>query len=167
MTDQSEPRNEEKYLAEPALREGEKRSFKLPGVAQIAIDDAAVVEGVAKADQLNVTARRAGNARLLVLLKNCENVLLVLVVFQLMLLAAEMCAALVLVRRWSFIKNSYIEAVRDLFRLAPHIHEERRRLGRLRQRGDFYMLRFFRVRMNRWDEVAQMMRAGPPKVSPK
>lgn len=109
----------------------------------------------------------ANRNALLVLLKNCENVLLVLVVFQLMLLAAEMCAALVLVRRWSFIKNSYIEAVRDLFRLAPHIHEERRRLGRLRQRGDFYMLRFFRVRMNRWDEVAQMMRAGPPKVSPK
>lgn len=55
---------------ELSMREGEKRSFKLPGVTQVAIDDAAVVEGVARNDQLNVTARRAGNARLLVLLKN-------------------------------------------------------------------------------------------------
>lgn len=55
---------------ELAMREGEKRSFKLPGVTQIAIDDASVVEGVAKNDQLNVTARRAGSARILVLLKS-------------------------------------------------------------------------------------------------
>lgn len=53
-----------------AMREGEKRSFKLPGVSQVAIDDASVVEGQAKNDQLNVTARRAGSARILVLLKN-------------------------------------------------------------------------------------------------
>ena len=50
---------------ELSLREGEKRSFKLPGVTQIAIDDASVVEGVAKNDQLSVTARRAGCNRTL------------------------------------------------------------------------------------------------------
>ena len=53
-----------------SMREGEKRAFKLPGVSQIAIDDAAVVEGVAKNDQLSVTARSPGTARILVLLKN-------------------------------------------------------------------------------------------------
>ncbi|MBK7861727.1 MAG: pilus assembly protein N-terminal domain-containing protein [Archangiaceae bacterium] len=53
-----------------SMREGERRSFKLPGVSQIAIDDASVVEGVAKNDQLSVTARGAGTARILVLLKN-------------------------------------------------------------------------------------------------
>ena len=53
-----------------SMREGEKRAFKLPGVTQVAIDDASVVEGVAKNDQLSVTARRAGSARILVLLNN-------------------------------------------------------------------------------------------------
>lgn len=53
-----------------ALREGEKRAFKLGGVAQVAIDDASVVEAVAKGEQLNLTAKHAGNARVLVLLKN-------------------------------------------------------------------------------------------------
>lgn len=55
---------------ELTLKEGEKRSFKLPGVAQIAIDDASVVEGAAKDSNLTIGARRAGNARILVLLKN-------------------------------------------------------------------------------------------------
>jgi hypothetical protein len=53
-----------------SMREGEKRAFKLPGVSQIAIDDSSVIEGVAKNDQLNVTARGPGSARILVLLKN-------------------------------------------------------------------------------------------------
>lgn len=68
-----------------SMREGEKRSFKLPGVAQIAIDDAAVVEGVAKNDQLVVTARSAGSARLLVLLKNDQWV-----TFKVRVLAGEL-----------------------------------------------------------------------------
>jgi len=53
-----------------SLREGERRTFKLPGVAQVAIDDAGVVEGTGKGDQLTLTARRAGSARVLVLLKS-------------------------------------------------------------------------------------------------
>ncbi|MBL8956295.1 MAG: pilus assembly protein N-terminal domain-containing protein [Myxococcaceae bacterium] len=52
-----------------SLREGEQRTFKLPGVAQVAIDDASVVEGTGKGDQLTLAARRPGNARVLVLLK--------------------------------------------------------------------------------------------------
>ncbi len=52
-----------------AMREGERRTFKLPGVAQVAIDDASVVEGTGKGEQLTIAAKRAGNARVLVLLK--------------------------------------------------------------------------------------------------
>src|SRR5687767_12253903 len=52
-----------------SLKEGERRSFKLPGIAQVAIDDASVVEGTAKGDQLNVAAKAQGSARILVLLK--------------------------------------------------------------------------------------------------
>ncbi len=55
---------------ELTLRVGEKRSFNLPGVAQIAVDDATVIEGTAKDDHLDVEAHHAGSARILVLLKN-------------------------------------------------------------------------------------------------
>jgi hypothetical protein len=53
-----------------SMREGETRSFKLAGVAQLAVDDVSVVEGAAKNDQLSITARHAGLARIMVLLKN-------------------------------------------------------------------------------------------------
>lgn len=109
----------------------------------------------------------ANRNALLVLLKNCENILLVLVVFQLALLFLEMMAALILVRRWSFVSKSYLAAFRDLFRLAPHIRAERTKLAKLRKRSDIYMLRFLRWRPNRWDEVVQVARLGFPQVSPK
>jgi GT2 family glycosyltransferase len=109
----------------------------------------------------------ANRNALLVLLKNCENLLLILVLFQTMLLLMEMVVALILVRRWSFIKNSYLNAFRDLIKLAPHIRAERLKLNILRKRGDFFMLRFFRLRMNRWDELMHMTKVGAPKVSPR
>lgn len=108
----------------------------------------------------------ANRNALLVLLKNCRNLLLVLVVFQVIWLLAEMIVALILVRRWSFIKRSYLDALRDLLKLAPHIRAERMKLDRLRTRSDLYMLRFFRLRMNRWDELVQVVRMGAPKVNP-
>ena len=107
----------------------------------------------------------ANRNALLVLLKNCNDVLLTLVLLQTLLLFVEMIAAFLLVRRWSFIRQSYIDAFRDLFKLAPHIRAERRKLKSLRKHGDFYMMRFFRLRMNRWDEVMRMARMGPPKVT--
>lgn len=109
----------------------------------------------------------ANRNALLVLLKNCQSILLILALLQVLLLSIEMIAALVLVRRWSFIKRSYLDAFRDLLRLAPHIRAERRKLHSLRKRGDWYMLRFLRLRLNRWDELVQMVRRGPPKVSPR
>src|SRR4051812_3836768 len=53
-----------------ALREGERRTFKLPGIAQIAVDNAEVVETVGKGDSIDVEARRPGVARIMVLLKS-------------------------------------------------------------------------------------------------
>lgn len=109
----------------------------------------------------------ANRNALLVLLKNCQNLLLILVLYQVLLLFFEMIAALILVRRWSFLQRSYLAALRDLVRLAPHIRAERRTLRTLRKRSDFYMMRFFRLRMNRWDELVRTMRMGTPKVSPQ
>lgn len=102
---------------------------------------------------------------LLVLMKNCENVLLVVVLLNILLLAVESLAALVLIRRWSFVKKSYHGAVRDAFRMLPAVRKHRAEIRRFRKRGDFHMMRFFRWRLNRWDELLQTARMGVPKIA--
>jgi len=102
---------------------------------------------------------------LLVLLKNAKNVLLLLALLQLGLLALEMVVGLVLVRRWGFIKRAYLDAVADCWRLRGHILAERARLGPLRRRSDWWMLRFLRKRFNRWDEILRLRKYGLPKVT--
>ena len=103
---------------------------------------------------------------LLVLLKSARHLLLLLVPLQLSLLAVEALAALLLVRRWSFVKRAYFGAVADCWRLRGHILAERRRVRRFRRRGDLFMLRFLRWRPNRWDELERLKRHGVPNVTP-
>ena len=102
---------------------------------------------------------------LLVLLKNARRVLLLLVLLQLGLLAVEAIAGLAMVRRWSFIKQAYWDALVDCWRLRKHVLAERRRIRQFRRRGDLWMLRFLRWRLNRWDEVQRLRRFGVPKVT--
>jgi hypothetical protein len=33
-----------------------------------------------------------------------------------------------------------------------------------RKRSDFWMLRYFKLRLNRWDEVKRTIKLGPPRV---
>lgn len=109
----------------------------------------------------------ANRNSLLVLLKNVRCLLLLLVPLQLGLLILEAIASLVLVRRWSFVKRAYWDAVADCCRLRGHILAERRRIRQFRRRGDLWMLRFLRARLNRWDELQRLRRLGVPKVTPR
>jgi GT2 family glycosyltransferase len=102
---------------------------------------------------------------LLLLLKNAHFFLLVLVVFQICLLIAEAIAGFVLVRRWSFIRRAYLDAITACWRLRHHVAAERKRIAAFRRRGDFWMLRFLRARPNRWDELIRMRRFGLPRVA--
>jgi N-acetylglucosaminyl-diphospho-decaprenol L-rhamnosyltransferase len=102
---------------------------------------------------------------LLVLLKNARLLLLLLVPLQLTLLGCEAVASLLLVRRWSFLKHAYWDAVADCWRLRRHVLAERRRIRQFRRRGDLWMLRFLRGRLNRWDELQRLRRYGVPKVT--
>jgi GT2 family glycosyltransferase len=104
---------------------------------------------------------------LLVLLKNCEHFLLLLVPFQVGLLALEGLCMWVLVRRWTFLRRAYLEPLRDCWRLRGHILAERRRVRKLRRHGDFWMLRFLQPRLNRWREFTRCRRFGLPKVDAK
>lgn len=103
---------------------------------------------------------------LLLLLKNCQHILLLTVPLQLVLLMLEGCAGWVIYRRWSFVKRAYIDAIIDCWKMRRHILSERRRIGLLRRRSDWAMLRFFRLRLNRWDEVRKLLAHGLPKVTP-
>jgi GT2 family glycosyltransferase len=109
----------------------------------------------------------ANRNSLLVLLKNARFLLLLLVPLQLGLLLLETIAALVLVRRWSFVRRAYWDAVADCWRLRRQILAERRRIRQFRRRGDLWMLRFLRLRPNRWDEILRWRQFGGPKITPR
>ena len=102
---------------------------------------------------------------LMLLLKNCQHVLLLLVPMQLLFLAAEATASLVIVRQWSFVRRAYFDAIVACWGLRDHIRAERRRIGRLRKRSDWWMMRFFRLRPNRWEDLKLIRKHGLPKVN--
>jgi hypothetical protein len=92
---------------------------------------------------------------------------LLLVPLQLGLLAVEALGMSLLVRRWSFIRRAYLDALFDCWRMRSHILGERRRIREFRRRGDFWMLRFLQPRLNRWREFRRCRRFGMPKVDSK
>jgi GT2 family glycosyltransferase len=101
---------------------------------------------------------------LLTLLVNCRHVLLLLVIPQVCLLCLETIVGCVLLKRASFFRASFLNALADCWRLRGHIAQRRRQVAGFRKRSDFWMLRFFRVRMNRWWEIKRMAQFGMPRV---
>ncbi|MEI9959685.1 MAG: glycosyltransferase family 2 protein [Limisphaerales bacterium] len=104
---------------------------------------------------------------ILLLLKNCQHILLLLLLSHLFLLFVEAVMMLVLVRRWSYIRKAYLSAIVEAFKMRGHVREWRRRIRGFRRRGDFWMLRFLRLKPSRWDEVTRLFKFGPPKVDAK
>ncbi len=123
----------------------------------------AIVE-VRTSDTKRFYANRNG---LIVLLKNSQHLLFLLVPLQLLMLTAEALAMGVLTRRWSHVRRAYLAPVWDCWRLRKHLWAERRRLKKLRLRGDLWMLRFFRTSLNRLEELRRVQRFGLPKVDSK
>jgi len=107
----------------------------------------------------------ANRNSLLVLLKDAQHILLLLIPLQLTMLVLEAMIALFLVRRWAFLKRSYIQAIADAWRLRTHILNQRQFVKSLRKKGDFWMLRFLRARPNRWEEILHVAKLGLPKVT--
>jgi GT2 family glycosyltransferase len=101
----------------------------------------------------------------LVVLKNAQHLLLFLCLSQCFWVFVEMLAVLLMTKRWSAVRQAYLRAFADLWRLRNHIFKERKRIGQLRRHGDFWMLRFLRFRPGRLADVEKLLRHGPPKVS--
>jgi hypothetical protein len=100
----------------------------------------------------------------LTLLKNCQHILLPVIVPLVVLMFLESLAGALLLRRWSFARASFWSVLTDCWRLRGHILEKRKEVAAFRKHSDFWMLRFFRLRPNRWDEVKRTIKFGPPRV---
>ena len=106
----------------------------------------------------------ANRNNILVLLKNSQHIFLVFLIAQLLLLFVEALVSLVLIRRWDYVRKSYFKAIADAFRMLPHVREWRRRIKPLRKRSDFELLRYLRLKPNRWDDFKNLFKLGLPKV---
>lgn len=101
---------------------------------------------------------------LLTLLKDGQHIIALAVVPQLLMLVLETAVGCVLLRRLSYAKTTFWDVLKDCWRLRHHVLAERRRIAGFRQRGDFWMLRFFRLELNRWFEIKRLFRFGMPRV---
>jgi N-acetylglucosaminyl-diphospho-decaprenol L-rhamnosyltransferase len=102
---------------------------------------------------------------LLTLWKNSEHILLLLSASYIFFHLLESVAALILTRNLKFAKHAYWDAIRDAWKMRRHVFEQRRKIKRLRRRSDWWMLRFFRLRPNRWQLFVKMLKIGVPKTS--
>lgn len=101
---------------------------------------------------------------LLTLLKNAQHVLLLLVPLQVMLLAVESLLVALILRRAAYLRRVCLAALADCWRLRRHVLAERKRVASFRKRGDLWMLRFFRLKPNRWFEIKRLFKFGLPKI---
>ena len=101
---------------------------------------------------------------LLTLLKNGQHILLLPIFPLIALLFLESLVGGVILRRWSFVRASFWDALRDCWRLRGHIREQRRAAVKFRKHSDFWMLRFFRLKLNRWFEIKRLFQFGLPRV---
>jgi len=104
---------------------------------------------------------------LLTLMKNCRHVLLLTLVPLIPLLFLESLVGAVLLKRWSFVRASFWSVLADCWRMRGHVARKRREIAAFRKRSDFQMLRFFKLRLNRWDEIKRVAKFGPPRVDAK
>jgi GT2 family glycosyltransferase len=115
----------------------------------------------------NETKRFLSNRNgLLVLMKNGQHILLLLLIPHLVLLLVEALVSLILLRNGRYVRKAYFEAIVAAFRMHGHVWSWRRRIHSFRQRGDFALLRFITWRLNRWGELMQVLRLGLPKITP-
>jgi GT2 family glycosyltransferase len=101
---------------------------------------------------------------LLTLLKNGQHILLLPVIPLIALLFVESLVGAAILRRWSFMRASFWDAVLDCWRMRGKIREHRRVAATFRKRSDIAMLHFFRLKLNRWFEIKRLLRFGLPLV---
>jgi hypothetical protein len=84
------------------------------------------------------------------------------------------CAALILLeglfvllmtRNAAIAKKISLDVFADFWRMRGHVFQERKRIRSFRRRGDFWMLRFFRLGFGRSHEIKAILKRGFPKFN--
>ncbi len=104
--------------------------------------------------------------QLLTLLKNARGPLLILVLTQLALIAAEAAAGVIVSRRLSFARWALLKPLAECWRLRRHVLDQRQRNRALRRHGDLWFVRhFFRFAFGRMTDLKNLLR-GRVKIAP-
>jgi GT2 family glycosyltransferase len=104
---------------------------------------------------------------LLTILKSGQHLLLLTIIPQTMLLFLESLVGCVILRRHSFFRASFWDPLMDCWRMRGKIREQRRAAVKFRRHSDFWMLRKFRWKLNRWFEIKRLFQFGIPRVDAK
>ncbi len=102
---------------------------------------------------------------LLVIAKNCQHLLLLLLVPCVLLILLEGLATLVMTRSWSLFEKTCWGALAGFWSLRTHVRQKRKEIRSFRRHGDFWMLRFLRFGFGRWHEVKALLQRGFPKFN--
>ena len=106
----------------------------------------------------------ANRNQLLVLLKHAQHILLLTAVAFTGMLFVEGIFWLLLTRRWSLVRATVLEPLRDCWRLRGHVRAQRERVRSFRQRSDWWMLRFFCWRLGKAGDLKKILKFGLPKA---
>ncbi len=102
---------------------------------------------------------------LLVIAKNSQHLLLLMLLPCAFLVALEGFFVLFITKNAAIAKKISLDVFVDFWRLRGHVHQERKRIRSFRRRGDFWMLRFFRLGFGRYHEIKAMFKRGLPKFN--
>jgi len=102
---------------------------------------------------------------ILVLAKNCQNVLLLLLAPCLLLMLCEFLVTWILARSFIAAKKSCLDPIAAAWALRGHVWCERAKIAKLRRRSDLQMLRFLRFGFGRWHEFEAILKRGFPKFN--
>jgi hypothetical protein len=107
----------------------------------------------------------ANRNSLAVIAKNCQHVLLLMIIPCIMMIFAEGFTTVLATRKWSIAKRGCFDSVIGFWQMRGNIREWRHKVRALRRRSDFWMLRFLRFGFGRTDELKKMLKGGFPKFN--
>src|SRR5262249_23296363 len=105
----------------------------------------------------------ANRNRLLFVAKNCQHLLLLMLLPCGLLTLVEGLLTAAMTRSLSLAKQTCFSAIADCWRLRSHVLNQRRFIKGFRRHGDLWMLRYFRLGFGRWEEVQRILKSGFPR----
>lgn len=107
----------------------------------------------------------ANRNNLLIIAKNCQHLLLLLLPLCGLLMLMEAMVTMLMTRRVAVARETCWRALTSFISMQKHVREERKRIKSYRERSDFWMLRFLKLGFGRSHELRAILRKGFPKIS--